>query len=117
MRTTNRSQRRPVRVLATLAITTLIGATACTVRSPVVHREDAAITADVRGRLAADEQTKPFAITVATTSGVVQVTGDVANSADRDNVERVARDTPGVRSVDNNVMYGGTPVPVEGSSR
>jgi hypothetical protein len=116
MSTTNRSQRRPVRVLATLAITILIGATGCMVRSPVAHRDDAAISNDVRGRLAADDHTKPFAITVATTSGVVQVTGDVAKSADRDSVERIARDTPGVRSVENNVRYGGTPVPVEGSS-
>jgi len=89
----------------------MIGATGCMGRAPVVHREDAAITDDVRARLAADEQTKPFAITVATTSGVVAVTGDVAKSADRDTVERIARDTPGVRSVDNNVRYGGTPAP------
>ena len=95
----------------------LIAATGCVGPSPVVHREDAAITEDVRARLAADGQTKPFAITVATTAGVVHVTGDVAMSADRDSVERIARDTPGVRSVDNNVMYGVTPVPVDGSSR
>ena len=94
----------------------LIGATGCVGRSPVVHREDAAITDDVRARLAADGQTKPFAITVATTAGVVNVTGTVAKSADRDSVERIARDTPGVRSVDNNVRYGGAPVPVEGAS-
>ena len=93
----------------------LIGATACVGRAPVVHREDTAITEDVRARLAADGETKPFAITVATTSGVVNVTGSVAKSADRDSVERIARDTPGVRSVDNNVRYGGAAVPVEAS--
>jgi osmotically-inducible protein OsmY len=95
----------------------LIGATGCVGRAPVVHREDAAITEDVRARLAADGQTKPFAITVATTAGVVNVTGSVAKSADRDSVERIARDTPGVRSVDNNVRYGGAPIPVEGGSQ
>ena len=115
MRASNRSRPRPVRALATLAIATLIGATGC-VGVPVVHRDDTAITEDVRSRLAADGQTKPFAITVATTAGVVQVTGAVAKSADRDSVERIARETPGVRSVDNNVRYGGVPVPVEGSS-
>jgi osmotically-inducible protein OsmY len=94
----------------------LIGATGCVSRSPVVHREDAAITQDVQARLAADGQTKPFAITVATTAGIVQVTGSVAKSDDRDSVERIARDTPGVLSVDNNVRYGGAPVPAEGSS-
>jgi len=115
MRAPNRSGFRPVRALATLAIALLIGATGCV--APVVHREDAAITEDVRTRLAADGQTKPFAIAVATTAGVVNVTGSVANSADRDSVERIARDTPGVRSVDNNVRYGGAGVPGEGSNR
>ena len=85
-------------------------------RARVVPRDDASITEDVRARLAADGQTKPFVITVGTTAGVVHVAGSVARSADRDSVERIARDTPGVRSVDNNVRYGGVPVPVEGSS-
>jgi osmotically-inducible protein OsmY len=95
----------------------LIGATGCVGRSPVVPRDDAAITDDVRARLAADGQTKPFAISVGTTKGVVRVGGSVEKSADRDSVERIARDTPGVRSVDNNVMFGGGPVPVEASSQ
>jgi osmotically-inducible protein OsmY len=93
----------------------LIGATACVGRSPVVPRDDATITEDVRARLAADGQTKPFAITVGTTAGVVHVAGSVAKSTDRDSVERIARDTPGVRSVDNNVRYGGVPDPIETS--
>jgi len=95
----------------------LIVATGCVSQPRVVDREDAAITQDVRARLEADGQTKPFKITVATNAGVVHVTGDVRDSADRDSVERIARETPGVRSVDNNVRYGATPVPVEGRSR
>jgi osmotically-inducible protein OsmY len=113
MRAINRSRPPAVRALATLAVAVLIGATGCVSRAPVVQRTDAAITEDVRARLAADEQTKPFAITVATTAGVVHVSGSVARSADRESVERIARDTPGVRSVDNHVRYGGTPVPVD----
>jgi osmotically-inducible protein OsmY len=101
----------------TLAIAMLIGTTGCAARSHVVPRDDASITEDVRGRLAADGQTKPFAITVGTTAGVVQVTGSVAKSADRDSVERIARETPGVRSVDNQVRFGGVPVPVEPSKQ
>ena len=85
-------------------------------RARVVPREDASITEDVRARLAADGQTKPFAITVGTTAGVVTVAGSVAKSADRDSVERIARETPGVRSVDNNVQFGGVPVPVQTSN-
>ena len=82
-------------------------------RVPVVPRDDASITEDVRARLAADGQTKPFVITVGTTVGIVHVAGSVAKASDRDSVERIARETPGVRSVDNNVQFGGEPVPVE----
>jgi osmotically-inducible protein OsmY len=85
--------------------------TACAVRPPAVTRDDASITSDVQARLAADPQTKPFAITVDTKSGVVHVAGDVAKDSDRQAVERIARDAPGVQGVDNNVRYGGVPVP------
>jgi osmotically-inducible protein OsmY len=82
----------------------------------VVTRDDASITSDVQARLAADAQTKPFAITVDTKAGVVHVAGDVAKAADRKAVERIARDAPGVHAVDNNVRFGGVPVPVEPSA-
>ncbi len=84
--------------------------------SPVVARDDATISGDVRARLAADGQTKPFTIAVDTKAGVVHVTGAVSKSADRDSVERIARETPGVQSVDNDVRYGATPVPAEASA-
>lgn len=95
----------------------LIGATGCASRSPVVPRDDSSITADVQSRLASDGQTKPLAITVGTTAGVVNVTGSVPKAADRDSVERIARETPGVRSVDNDVTFGGEPVPHEPSNQ
>ena len=91
----------------------LIAATGCVSQPRVANREDAAITQDVRERLAADGETKPFAINVATNAGVVRVAGSVAKSSDRDSVERIARETPGVRSVDNDVRFGGEPVPGE----
>ena len=86
-------------------------------RVPVVPRDDASITEDVRARLAANAQTKPFAITVGTTASVVHLAGSVAKPADRDSVERIARDTPGVRAVDNDVRFGGAPVPAETSNQ
>ena len=116
MRAHKRSLPRTAGGVATLAIALLIGATGCVGRSPVVPRDDAAITDDVRARLAADGQTKPFVITVGTTRGVVNVAGSVAKAVDRDSVERIARETPGVRSVDNNVRFGEAPVPVEKST-
>lgn len=90
----------------------LIGATGCAGPSPVVPRDDLVIAEAVRERLAADGQTKPFAITVGSTEGVVHVSGSVEKSADRDSVERIARETPGVRSVDNDVRFGSAAVPV-----
>jgi osmotically-inducible protein OsmY len=93
-----------------------IAFTACAVRPPMVTRDDASITSDVQARLAADPQTKPFAITVDTKAGVVHVAGDVAKDADRQAVERIAHDAPGVQGVDNDVRYGGVPVPVEPSA-
>ena len=111
MRAPERGCPRTVRGVATLAIAMLIGAMGCVGPSPVAPRDDAAITEAVRTRLAADGQTKPFAITVGTTAGVVHVAGSVAKSADRDSVERISRETPGVRSVNNDVKFGGSPVP------
>ena len=113
MRAPERSRPRAVQVFATLAIAMLIGATGCARRSPVVPRDDVTVAEDVRARLAANPQTKPFAITVGTTAGVVHVAGSVAKPVDRDSVERIARDTPGVRSVDNEVKFGDMPAPVE----
>lgn len=105
-----------VRSAAALAITMSIAFTACAARTPMVTRDDASITSDVQGRLAADAQTKPFAISVDTKAGVVRVAGDVAHDADRKAVERIALDVPGVRAVDNDVRFGGLPVSVEPSA-
>jgi hyperosmotically inducible periplasmic protein len=110
MTTPKRSRPGAVRGVAVLSIAMLIGATGCVGPSPLAPRDDVAITEAVRARLAANEQTKPFPITVGTTDGVVHVSGSVEKSADRDSVERVARETPGVRSVDNDVRFGDLPV-------
>ena len=112
MRVPGRSRVHPIRRAAVLAIPMFLAFTACAVRPPTVPRDDASITSDVQARLAADPQTKPFAITVDTKAGVVHVAGDVAKDADRQAVERIARDAPGVQSVDNDVRYGGVSVPV-----
>ena len=106
----------PVRSAAALAISMFIAFTACAVHAPLVTRDDASITSDVQARLAADPQTKPFAITVDTKAGVVHVAGDVAKDADRQAVERIARAAPGVHSVENDVRYGAVPVPAEPSA-
>jgi osmotically-inducible protein OsmY len=115
MNTTSRSRTPTVRGVATLVIGVLIGLAGCVSGPRIAPRDDAAITGDVRARLAADEQTKPFVITVDTKDGVVHVAGDVAKDTDRRRVERIAGDVPGVSAVNNDVRYGAVPVPVESS--
>lgn len=100
------SRTRAGRTLAAVAIAMLLGGMGCAARTPAVTRSDTAISDDVRARLAADAQTKPYAITVETTDGVVRVSGGVAKDSERQQVEAVALATPGVQSVDNDVRYG-----------
>jgi hyperosmotically inducible protein len=85
----------------------------CAARRPIVERDDVSISNDVRARLAADTQTSPSEITVDTTAGIVHLTGTVATDDERNSIERIARDAPGVRAVDNNVRFGDVPTRVK----
>jgi hyperosmotically inducible periplasmic protein len=62
---------------------------------------DAWITAKIKTKLAADPQLNPFNIDVDTQHGIVTLSGRVANPAARDEVEKLARATQGVKSVRN----------------
>ncbi len=84
----------------------LIGAMGCAAARPVVQRDDVAITNDVRARFAADANVSPLKVDVDTKAGVVRLTGFVATDGERNSVERIALEAPGVRSVDNNVIFG-----------
>ena len=88
----------------------LIGALGCSTRQPVVARDDISITNDVRTHLAADASISPLKVGVDTKAGVVHLTGFVPTDGDRNSVERIARATEGVRSVENNVTFGSSPV-------
>lgn len=110
MKSTNRNRDRTSGVVAIVTIAMLICAVGCSARQPIVERDDVSITNDVRARLAADAQARPLAITVDTNAGVVHLTGSVPTDSDRNSVERIARDAPGVRAVDNGVRFGGTSV-------
>jgi osmotically-inducible protein OsmY len=103
---------KSVRVSAIVAIAVL-GAVACSARQQVVQRDDGVITNDVRARLAADAGSRPLKIDVDTKAGVVHLTGVVPTDDDRDSVERIARATAGVRSVDNDVTFGRRPEAAE----
>jgi len=93
-----------------MTIAILICAMGCSARQPIVARDDVSITNDVRARLAADTQASPSEITVDTKAGIVHVTGTVATNDERDSIERIAREAPGVRAVNNDVRFGDVPV-------
>lgn len=103
---------RKFRVAATIAIAIalLVGVVGCAARQSIVERDDASITTDVRARFAADAQVSPLKVAVDTKGGIVHLTGTVATDEDRNSVERIARESPGVHSVDNDVRFGATSV-------
>jgi hypothetical protein len=93
----------------------LIGAMGCVAAKPVVQRDDVAITQDVRARFAADASVNPLNVSVDTQAGVVRLTGFVPTEDDRRSVERIALESPGVRRVDNSVIFGMGLTPAAGA--
>lgn len=63
--------------------------------------DDTAITARVKSALLAESQVSGFAISVETTNGVVQLTGEVDNQAQVDRAVQIASSAEGARSVQN----------------
>ena len=68
--------------------------------------DDAAITAKVKAKLAADGDINPFNIDVDTNEGVVTLQGRVAKDEARTKAEHLARDTDGVTRVINLIKVG-----------
>lgn len=93
-------------VIVTSAALALIAA--CSTGPKVVARMDAAITTDIQEQIASSPTLSPHNLTVVTTDGVVKLAGRVPMMADRTEVQTLAKATPGVRSVDNSVIFGGT---------
>lgn len=72
---------------------------------------DAAITAKVKAKLLADPQIQAFHIDVDTVNGVVTLNGEVASNAAKQEAEKLARLTEGVKQVNNVIQIAGQPVP------
>lgn len=68
-------------------------------RGPVRTVDDAAITAKVKAKLAADENVKARKIDVDTTRGYVTLYGDVHSAREAERAVGIARDTSGVTGV------------------
>lgn len=66
--------------------------------------DDAGITTAVKGKLLAEEGLSSFKISVDTIDGVVTLTGDVKTQAQVDKAGALARQTDGVKRVDNKLL-------------
>jgi osmotically-inducible protein OsmY len=66
--------------------------------------DDAKITAQVKSRMAADEQVAATAISVETLNGVTQLSGFAKSQAEKDRAASLARQVEGVRSVRNDII-------------
>jgi osmotically-inducible protein OsmY len=103
---TTESTYRAMRIAMGLAVATVTATVGCATQPVVIPRDDSAITQDVQSRLHADPTATGSKIEVDTKAGVVSLNGVVTTDSVRDSAERIARETPGVRSVDNNVRFG-----------
>jgi hyperosmotically inducible periplasmic protein len=88
-----------------LVIALALGACSST-QSVGTQVDDAAITAAVKAKLAADGDINPFNIDVDTNEGVVTLQGRVAKAEARTKAEQLARETHGVKRVINLVKVG-----------
>lgn len=65
---------------------------------------DASLTAAVKAKLAADSTLSGLKINVDTLDGVITLSGDVKSQTQKDTVVRFARDTAGVREVNDRLV-------------
>jgi len=65
--------------------------------------DDSAITAKVKSKLATDTQTSAIRISVETKNGVVMLTGNVPSDTEKSKAETLAKNTDGVKRVQNEI--------------
>ncbi len=92
-------------VCLALVMTLALGACSST-KTAGTQVDDAAITASVKAKLAADGDINPFNIDVDSNEGVVTLQGRVAKEEARTKAEQLARDTDGVTRVINLIKVG-----------
>lgn len=94
-------------VLCLVLAFTVMGLAACSSTQTAGEQiDDAGITAKVKAKLAADGDINPFNIDVDTVDGVVTLTGKVSQADARSKAEQLARDTDGVKRVNNLITVG-----------
>jgi hyperosmotically inducible protein len=92
-------------VCLALALTMFMGACKST-QTAGEQLDDAGITAQVKAKLAADGDINPFNIDVDTVDGVVTLNGKVAKAEAKTKAGQLARETDGVRRVNNLIQVG-----------
>jgi hyperosmotically inducible periplasmic protein len=66
--------------------------------------DDSTITTKVKADLVGDDTVKAHQITVETYKGVVQLSGFVDTSEQKDRAAEIAKNVPGVKDVTNNII-------------
>jgi hyperosmotically inducible periplasmic protein len=66
--------------------------------------DDAAITAEIKSKMAADRQVAAAAISVETMNGTTQLSGFAQSQAEKDRAAEIARQAKGVQSVRNDII-------------
>lgn len=90
-----------------LAAALLLAWLGCSTNRPIdTQTSDAVITSKVKAKLAADPQTSALEIDVDTLDGEVTLRGMVGTDEEREDAERLARQTEGVSEVDNQLEIG-----------
>lgn len=93
--------------VACLAFASVSGLESCSSTQPAEEQfSDASITTKIKAKFVADSDINPFNISVETEEGIVYLTGRVQNEGVKDEAERLARETEGVRSVVNHIQVG-----------
>ncbi len=95
-------------VLAITATVSLVQLTGCAVardqQTVGSYIDDATITTRVKARMAEDKSVSATSISVETLNGTVQLSGFAKSTDERATAERLARATPGVQAVRNDIL-------------
>lgn len=95
--------------LTLLIAAVALGMAACATNRPADEQlDDGVISTRVDAKLTSDPQVNPFNIDVDVIDGVVTLRGEVTDPSAREEAEKLARDTPGVQRVINNIEIGGS---------
>lgn len=73
-------------------------------QSAADYVDDAAITAEIKSKMAADKQVAATAINVETLNGTTQLSGFAKSQAEKDRAAEIARQAKGVKSVRNDIV-------------